>query len=277
MTRFDFTTNGFPRFRIFVSARNTSNSNSNDRVFDDDYDNLFKMRVGLFDVVEFEDNNGNGQYDIGNDTVVSQIHLFGQSSSWSSIVEDSTTDANNVTMYTFTTNLDDIVVIRAKITDGNLAQSGIQFSPDSIKFDFEIHNYPFASSSSMLALVSGIDIGTDDHHHRDDSDNDDNVAVQTSNIDGSTYSGGFSWTNTVNVDGTDASVASSTLMDASSQWNGFGGDDDEDENEQRKLIVFSFPRGNSVQWDPEIYASGSMVNAVVSIGVVFVALFAFFF
>ena len=108
-----------------------------------------KFEVTFTKIIEYEDGNENGVYDVG-EVVVSEVFL--------NEFEDveptygNMTNSEGVTMHNFTVKTTDgVFAAHTYISDGLNESKSVVITPNQMKFDFEI-NYVFLSDSSRLAL-----------------------------------------------------------------------------------------------------------------------------
>lgn len=108
-------------------------------------------------LIEYNDTNGNDVYDVGVDDWISEVLL----NSFKDVTPTYTTTIDTdtgVTMHYFVINTTDgVFAAHTYIADG-LNQSSVVITPDQMKFDFEIKDYPFVGgySDAKLALETSL-------------------------------------------------------------------------------------------------------------------------
>eukprot|EP01027_Heterolobosea_sp_BB2_P006226 GEZU01009440.1.p1 GENE.GEZU01009440.1~~GEZU01009440.1.p1 ORF type:complete len:337 (+),score=94.29 GEZU01009440.1:165-1175(+) len=277
--RFQFTTLGFPRFRI--NAFNKT----------DDEINGFTFRAGFLRVFEYvESQNGTEGYD-PSDSIASQYDFFGvlKSFSWSSLRNSHTVENvdgvpvhhlnstiafnNGQSSFTFY-----IHIAEDKVKDSQ----GRHLSPSAFKFDFKLENYPYTHPQGRIGLLAFVDSAYISFERDADKEEEDTVGINASIQIGN--DGYFGWEHSSTVDGQSVAVKSTILFNV----NKTIADDDDDNRagESRDVIEFSWPvtRPRTIYWDPQVgvkdentsaSAGASVVVAVVRTTLMVVAVFAF--
>ncbi len=126
-------------------------------------------------------------------------------------------------------------------------------TPNSLKIDIVIENFPYTATDSSLALESRLKTK---FHKEVESDTDEEAAGFTSGESAVSFgeSGFFSWADTADADGTTINVVTSTILELED-------DDDEDEKEEgdeetetEEKMFFSFVTKGAakIYWDPRV-------------------------
>jgi len=249
------------------------------RYFEKDSDSadLFGARWALWKIIEYSE-SGNAQgFQPGNDTIVSSLHLWG--TSWNRMGYTSNTQADGSTIYNVCSNLTDpmaIVTVCVHLTTKPTNSSGHHFDPNSIKWSFDISDYLFQGTDTLLALKVSFDT-VDAVKELNDTDPDD--AGETGNVntdglvlasDGTGYEAYADWVTTVSVTGTGCDATANVIKSAviAGQWSGdidpIPADPDTDGisvNRTVRVSYFSFlttPTGcvpTDILWDPTMGVS----------------------
>jgi len=147
--QFLFDTTLAPAHILRYFARSTDNAD------------LFAMRWMIWKIVEFTDIDGDLTFTPGTDTIVSQYPLWLRS--WSVMSNSKTVLPNNSTIYEICTHLNGTasprpdVEICLIIAENATIFRGIRLDPNSIKWNITISNYPYAGTTSRLAIKASFD------------------------------------------------------------------------------------------------------------------------
>jgi hypothetical protein len=278
---FGFTTWGFPRFRV--------------QYFENSIGGVarFKFRLGLLHVAEYNDTTAD--FSRANIVPGSGIRLIGRGPSWSNInyVEDATTGVKSAT--TSLTDTNGVVEITAKVAPRAIIDHNSTLAPNKIKFDLAVRNFNFRYPTSKIAVLAVVSLrsGFNSRENKGaqstgDQDGQDEVTVDDGNSgDGGRFAYIRQAWDTINQRA--VAVKAFPLRDddtPASEYSAAGqggdqGDDDNDGNEVRKLVVFVFDpatRTNSILWDPELGINDNASGRVAaSLAVVLFAVLAAFF
>jgi len=266
---FEFTTNGFPRWRARFYARSSDSVDG------------FKFRVGLFAVVEYND-TGSG---FDPTRIVKAWRLFGDTSNWSQLSETQTT-VNGFLVYNFET-------VNAAGPDGASLTIDVGIAPEylldltrnrtvtpsALKWDVKLNNWVYSAPASRLAFIYGVDAASRHVVRQHDSDapsqvannNEGGVTVE----DGSpTLGTGFSWTPLIHRRLAGLWADSTIHWTAMQAGTGSGldsfltgqGDDDSDPDEVRRVIAFyTADRATDLEWDPALVMGSTGAQVTVSL------------
>ncbi len=201
-----------------------------------------KFKVKFRSIVEYSENNSVVGYQDAE--FVSMYKLKDQS-----FEPIAYTTGTNLHIFTLTTT-DGVFTIIAKIS-GSISEDGnATLTPNSIKFDVILNNFPYTQSDSSLALETRLKT---EFERKIDADTDEEEAGFGSDETqvGFGTTGFFSWANTADADGTTVEVVTSSIMDLD--------DDDEkehdlEEGETTEKLWFSFIATNATKifWDPKV-------------------------
>jgi len=170
-----------------------------------------------------------------------------------------------------------VFALNLKIASSALTLDGVALTPDQIKVDVEINNFPYNSSStSGLALVARMQSRLKAKKFRDD----DSGATNSVDLEGD--AGNLSWITSFTSDGVTKNIKSSSLQSDTAEVDD---SDSESENESAVKIIWSFPGTASVKkvfWDPSvgvatIDTSSAVKPAVAAFISVFMIIFALVF
>lgn len=169
-------------------------------------------------------------------------------------------DWNPISYTTEIVNGANVNVIRAETSDGVFVlvmkiaealldlENGVTLTPNSLKIDVEIHNFPYNNTGSSLALKSKLKSETEFKVEGDSTEETTGFAFDESQV--SIGLGFFSWAETALADGDVVSVVSSTLEATTEEEQ----DDDKLETEVEQKIFFSFNTTDAqdIVWDPKV-------------------------
>lgn len=198
-------------------------------------------------LIEYVDANLNGGYD-SFDVVVSTVDFSNVSFSNITYENITTSEGNRVTIIT-THTLNDLFIISIYIADSNTSYLNATITPQEIKFDFKIHQYPYVNQSSQLALRTYIKTPFSVIAQQNTYANQQRLASQESrlNISSAMNFGFFSWVPEAIVDSiqrpVNVSVVSQTQQTFSSE---------NQSSYTQAEVVFSYARGESILHDPKI-------------------------
>jgi hypothetical protein len=280
---FGFTTWGFPRFRVQY-FENTATGNSR-----------FKFRFGLLHIAEYNDTTPD--FSRANIIPGRGIRLLGRGPDWTVIdyQTDPVTDVRTATTRLVDTRGTVELTIRA--SKRPLTLNKTMLAPNKLKFDLGISNFQFQYPTSKIAVlgVMQMKIAYNPKENKGaqssaDSDDSDEVAVgDTTNPDAD--GGRFAYVRNAwdNIGKKAVAVKSFPLRDDDTDYDtyvgkgGDQGDDDKDDTEARKLVVFVFDRDTAqstanLLWDPEVAINDNAGGRVAaSFTVVLLAVLAAFF
>jgi len=208
-----------------------------------------KHHFSLFveQLIEYVDGNLNGCYD-SFDVVVSTVEFSNVTFSNITYTNITTSEGNTVTIIE-THTLDDLFTIIVYVTDTNTSYLNTTITPQEIKFDFKIHQYPYVNQSSQLALRTCVDTPFSVNAQENVYAEQQRLAAQESrlNISSATNFGFFSWVTDAIVDSiktpVNVSVVSQTQQTFSSgNQSSF----------TQAEVFFSYARGESIVHDSKI-------------------------
>jgi hypothetical protein len=298
--RFQFTTNGFPRWRADYFNRAT-----------DDAASAFSYRIGLLRVVEFNDTANDG-FDVTDaDNIVYSIKLDGRatSHSWTSLTNTAIADpSSTATGREFQTVFTDVsgatVTLTLRIASDVLQlDNNVTLAPNTIKFDVDLDNLVYHAPASRYAIIFAIDAkdpankvkpAKPNANGEPDADVSDQVVVGSSN------QGHMGWVPNVAAQLINSStfeglpIQASSLMSIASafprldQRPSEDGDDDDhhkpqgddadgkdgkdgvDRSENREIVAFTVmssadSRPTTIKWDPTVVIDDDAFSSSASV------------
>jgi hypothetical protein len=272
-----FTTLGFPRFRASYFHRNQDGAA------------LFKYRVGMFGVVEFNDTAPEG-FDTGDlGSIVRTVNFVGKGTNWSPIAITSSPGGsvvNTRTGETFfpasaTGPTDERITLSLTVADGYFRDvvQNRTLLPNGPKWDITIENIRYTHPNTKIAILLAVESFAG-RGKMDDSD----APVDTTLPEGSITVGNggrFNWVKTVKAKFVDsfknrnANLITSTLFSNTNTFNMSNNEDqgdsaDFDATETRSFIAFT-PEGTdqptTIIWDPSVLIDDDAFNGALKTGV----------
>ena len=163
----------------------------------------------------------------------------------------------NTTIKVFNATTEDGVFTLLFYVNGEFSMiNGTLVTPTEMKIDIGIHNFPYMNESSRLALYTKLE--SESHYEYDEETEDETEGYSSEEVEVEVstgeFTGFFSWSEIVYVDGIIQSVLSSPL-----------GTDDIDDNEQK--IYLNYPHGIHIVHDPKLGVAGLLSTVPPSIGV----------
>ncbi|WP_457556804.1 winged helix-turn-helix transcriptional regulator [Candidatus Harpocratesius sp.] len=195
----------------------------------------FKIRFDT--LIEFNDTNKDGKYDIDNDQIIQQISLQGIH-----VINQSKIEQGNISLYTF--QLEDTSKIfqpTVIISSDALISQNMVILPNQLKIDLNFVNFPFTSENGLLALQISIENTYNIVEQEITEDESHNISTNEQGIKSvqADYPSYFTWTNDISVDGKQKEMKSSIFYP------------DEEKFTEYQLF-FAYPKGNSIIHDPKI-------------------------
>ncbi len=211
------------------------------------------MEVQFHQLLEYEDDNGNGQFDDG-ETIVQAFDLAdgeeeqladGSAVSWSAISRTEVMSDNGVAGAKLSSS--------ANVGGGTLRFDFYIFADEAslgpasveateIKLDIIIDAFPYESQSSALAVFLETESEAEIENDSDVEGDEEGVVANAGDAQLV-----FAWKDFADVDGVETSVKTTRLSSETSQGAG--------EYENEELLVFSYARGDSIVHDPTMGVS----------------------
>lgn len=208
-----------------------------------------KFKVKFKSIVEYLENGTTTGYQKGEEVFKYKL----EDQDFDDITYEMVT-VDTVDTHIFSVSTSDGVFTAIIKISGSLALDGeTTLTPNSLKIDIVIENFPYTAADSSLALESRLKTK---FHKEVESDTDEEAAGFTSGESAVSFgeSGFFSWADTADADGTTIDVVTSTIIKLED-------DDDEDEHEEgdeetetEEKMFFSFVTKGAakIYWDPRV-------------------------
>ncbi len=213
-----------------------------------------EFRVEFREIIEYLDNDTTGSgYQPGVDTIVSRYRIGDH---LGNDINYTIQTINNAQVHIFEiTTTDGVFTVTFKLPEAVLNVSkGVVLTPNALKIDVEINNFPYQGSDTSLSLLTKVKTKTKyemkDHTEHEDlgiSANESELALPAP--DNST-AGFFSWAETASADGQTISVVNTRPLPDT----GDDGDEDHEAGEESRVIYFSFiaVQPKNIYWDPKV-------------------------
>jgi len=226
-----------------------------------------KYRVQFQKIIEFNESGTTPGFD-QNDTVLSTYDL--SQVDWQKLNYSTITVNGSTVHQAVAKTTDGIFTIKLYVTGGFAKVNGSTVTPNAVKLDIEIHQYPYNGSNSYLSLQT--DVSTESNfevHHQTEEEkagfanNESELAINNTQA-----SGFFSWVDTAMADGTMVNVLNSGLLNSSVE--GHDNQTDLQSGERKGYLYFTFDAANAtnIVWDPKVgvVSQGAQANleAIIS-------------
>ena len=216
-----------------------------------------QLKFEMRNLVEFVDNTTNptnilNGYD-KNDTTVQKIDF--RQLAWH--MAYTTHTVSNQTVYNIVVNATQnsmVVSYSFFISSGFVNQSNYMLTPNSVKFNVDIKNFPFKDQNSLLA--SEVQIRNEIHNKQIENDTEDHQQglsgpEQQLSFSNSSVGAFLSWAKTYLADGVNKTVIVSPVSSDSSESGVYG------------KIYFNFAHANDIFWDPEVGVTRSSTAGIL--------------
>jgi hypothetical protein len=219
-----------------------------------------EFQVEFNALVEFEDGNSNGVYDVESDSLIRTYLL----NSFDPIEYYTENSPQGTTLHILTIHTTDgVFIARFYATEGFLDVNNILITPAELKIDFEIHSFPYQNVDSGLALDVRVQTNAGFEQKTKSRDENKGYAENESAVEATEgdYTAFFSWVNGASADGTEIEVKTSPIS-AHSQAS-----------ESQKFYL-NYPHATDIIHDPKIGIDGILVegNTIGIFGIELVAL-----
>jgi hypothetical protein len=203
-----------------------------------------KYKVEFEDIIEYVENDTvNLGYQDGEEISIYKL----EDQEWNDLLHE-ITPVNGEEIHTFTASTTDGVFSLIMKISGALftLENNAMLTPNSLKVDVKISNFPYTSETSSLALKTKIKTETETEVEEDTDEEGvgfaSNEAQVKLGVVGESQ-GFFSWAENATADGSEIDVLSSSLQEVAV--------DDEDHDEK---LYFSFVAVNAsdIVWDPKV-------------------------
>jgi hypothetical protein len=211
-------------------------------------------------LIEYNDINANGKYD-HNDVIVSTLLMSNVTFTNITYTNSITPDGKTITIIE-THTPDNLFAIVIYLVSEKTSFLNNIITPEEIKIDFSIIDYPFVNKTSQLALITQVETPFTITPEQNTYDEEQSTATQESglNISSGRHSGFFSWANVATVDNTSYPVNVTVISETEQTFTG----DNQDTYTQTQ-VIFSYPRGESIIHDPKIGVISLLENIIPSV------------
>lgn len=240
-----------------------------------------ELEVQLHQLVEYEDANGDGRYDAGDE--VASAYKVANGSENVTGVNNGTLEWDALSSRNETTaSGDDVTVIHGEaripvddpladvldrlgqgenrtfavdiyVTDRPVTVDGMTVQPMEVKIDWRVTNYPYTKNGTALALVA--ETSSESEIELEDDAEASRAAVSRT-LEGIQVDVAFSWNDEATVDGETTTVQTTTLSEETESES----EDGEAETETERLLAFSYERGDEIVHDPTLGARTASVD-----------------
>ena len=192
------------------------------------------MTVRFRQMVEYEDGDGDGQLGPG-DEVVSTYDLEG--ASWGDLVhgEEAAEDGKKVHTITASTS-DGVFTMVSHTTETRTMSEHGEISPNLMKIDLVVEDFPWTRTTTRLALQASIETGDPVTHLTDPAQRgymgENEAGVETCNAE---QAGFYTWVRSAVVDGVIEQVRARVSADA-----------------EGTELTFNYAQGDSILHDPKL-------------------------
>jgi len=203
-------------------------------------------------ITEYNDLDSNGMY---NKSVDEKVQEYRFEDIEFLPIQYSTIENTNITKFNATT-VDGVFSLVFYVSGEFALIDGSLVAPTEMKIDIGIHNFPYLNETSRLALYTKLESESEYEYDEETDDETEGFSSEEVEVEVTTgeFTGFFSWSEIVVVDGIDQSVLASPI-----------GNDDIDDNEQK--IYLNYPHGIHIIHDPKIGVTGLLSMVSPSIGV----------
>lgn len=216
-----------------------------------------RYNVDLLGLIEYKENGTQWGYQAGEK--VAQYSIGG--TGWNPITY-SLDNSTGVAIHTFNlSTADSVVTILIHIASNVASDGNTTITPNALKIDILINNFPYTQTGDSLALLANVRSGSHLEHTNRTAEEDQgytkNEQAYNMNVNGTT--GYFSWADTVMADGVSANVIPSPVVvdqNATAEYEG----------EKTNAMTFSFNTtdASSIVWDPRIGVVTTDVAAAIA-------------
>jgi hypothetical protein len=203
------------------------------------------FKVRFYSLIEYNDMDSDGIYNESTDELVQELRLDDSNIGYLPI-EYTTEMVGNTTLHIINVSTTDgVFSLQFYIAEEFTLVNGSLVTPSEMKIDIAINEFPFENDSSLLSLKVRLEAEVEYELDEETEDEEDERASDEIEVEVSMngFTGFFSWSEIVHVDGVPMDVKSSSVDD-----------DDVDPNEQK--IYLNYPRGTRLLHDPKIGVAG---------------------
>ncbi len=222
--------------------------------------NLNHFNLIIEQLIEYNDINSNGKYD-HNDAIISNI-MMSDAKFTNITYTNNTTPDNKIVSILETHTLDNVFSITIYVASEQTSFLNNVITPEEIKIDFNIIDYPFMNQISQLALITKVETPFAITPEQNTYDEEKGTAFQENglNISSVSHRGFFSWANVATIDNTSYPVNVTVISETEQTFT-----QDNQETYNQTQVIFSYPRGQSITHDPKIGVIGLIQNILPSV------------
>ncbi|MCH8905557.1 MAG: hypothetical protein IH840_00580 [Candidatus Heimdallarchaeota archaeon] len=206
----------------------------------------FQFEVEFERIIEYVDNGTSDGYQVGEEVFIYEIG----ETDWNDIVHLVTTiDGSEVNIFTAMTT-DGVFTIILKISGSITDLGNATLTPNSLKMDIEIHDFPYTSTDSKLAIKAKVETESESEQRDESTEETSGFGSEEAEIfiGNAAAQGFFSWAEYALADGSNVTVITSALTESDDP------DEDLEEGKTSNTMYFSFNVTNSqdIVWDPKV-------------------------
>ncbi|MHA2173794.1 MAG: hypothetical protein ACXACP_00510 [Candidatus Hodarchaeales archaeon] len=204
------------------------------------------FKIYFLSLIEYQDSNNDSIYNSLIDTLL-QVEEFSDFHpiEYNKIPIDSNADKHVLTVKT--TN--NYFLFRFILVEEFFNITNSIITPSEMKIDVSITNFPFQENDSRIALKVKLESETDYDESDETEDENENRTIDESEVKTAmnNFTGFFSWSELVEVDGTNFNVTVNPL-------------EEDIEDEENQILHLNYPQGISIIHDPKIGIAGITLN-----------------
>ncbi len=214
------------------------------------------FKVKFYSLIEYNDTNLDGIFNESEDDLVQELRLDTSHVEYLPI-SYSTELIGNTTIHIINAiTTDGVFSLQFFIAEEFALVNGSLITPTEMKIDIGINDFPFINETSDLALKLRLEAEVEYENDEETEDEEGERATSEAEVEVTMngFTGFFSWSENVLVDGNVMQVKASPV------------DDDHDSDFGEQKIYLNYPRGNKILHDPKIGVAGILQVAGVPLG-----------
>ncbi|MCH8908125.1 MAG: hypothetical protein IH840_13635, partial [Candidatus Heimdallarchaeota archaeon] len=206
----------------------------------------FEFEVEFEQIIEYVDNGTSDGYQVGEEVFIYEIG----ETDWNDIVWTVTTiDGAEVNIFTATTS-DGVFSIILRISGSITDLGNATLTPNSLKMDLKILDFPYTASDSKLAIKAKVETEAEIEQRDESTEETSGFGTDEAEIfiGNAAAQGFFSWAEYALADGSNVTVITSALTESDDP------DEDLEEGKTSNTMYFSFNGTNlqDIVWDPKV-------------------------
>lgn len=159
------------------------------------------------------------------------------------------------------TTKDNVFTLLLKLSDTIVQSGNVTLTPNALKIDVIINNFPYNRSDTSLALATKVKTGGETHYENSSQQVADGFAKdeQQLSVNTTAASGFFSWADKALADGNAVNVIHSNIVRTSNET-------DLGDGETATLLLFAFNavHPKNITWDPRIGVISQGTQALIN-------------